>query len=728
MELDVLYLADPRFPGGTSTSLRYDLRACRKAGLRVGIIPLNSPLFGRNRVLNQALFREIEATGTVIVPRGVRPKARVALLYHPSLLDSRVACETGFDADTCYLVVHQTTRDRLGGELFETEHWRMLAADWFGHDLRLLPVSDIVRTDLEVQGFSRELHPQNWTNLIDIDDFPPKGPSREKPHLVIGRHTRPEPDKWPSPDVAVKCYPPSPDYSFRMLGISRNYLSEFDPLPWNWQVLPFSNQPVSGFLRGLDVYSYFHSDAGIESFGYTVLEALATGLPCVLPHYLAETFPGVCFHCEPEEAPGIYDRLRASPTEMEEASRRARAFARERHGLERFAEKFAAVADTSAKAPTVPVAATGTQRRPVVLAVTSNGVGLGHLSRQLAIADAMGTSVNTVFFSLSEAIEIARSMGYLAEFRPFHRRLELDFETWNAYFLGEFFEALQLYEPSLVLFDGNVPYAGFLGALEEYGKCPSAWIRRGLWRNPQPQTVASEYSFDAILEPGELCKPMDPGHSGGDATRVARVDPVVMTQPRNLFSCADARRALDLPEGKTLCLVQLGSEANFDMTGPRQVLLDFLDRHPEIVAVDVKSPLHIGDREDFHERLLLRRIYPLGKYLKAFDFAVCAAGYNTFHENVAAALPTLFVPNVNPTMDLQEARAEYGARAGWNLTAPAGDPYALGEQLQLLSDPGKRENLVAACARNADCWNGARQIARQLRVIGRLPDNPMEDK
>lgn len=45
MEFDVLYLADLRFPGGTSTSLKYDLRACKKAGLRAGIIPLCSTFF-----------------------------------------------------------------------------------------------------------------------------------------------------------------------------------------------------------------------------------------------------------------------------------------------------------------------------------------------------------------------------------------------------------------------------------------------------------------------------------------------------------------------------------------------------------------------------------------------------------------------------------------------------------------------------------------------------------
>ncbi|TYC48692.1 hypothetical protein FMN50_26950 [Rhodobacterales bacterium] len=727
MDLDVLYLADLRFPGGTSTSLKYDLRACRRAGLTAGIIPVASPLFARNRVFNPALLREIEATGTVIVPHGERVRARVGLLYHPTLLDSRVVCRNEFDTDAFYLVVHQTTRDRRGQEIVDTAHWRHIARDWFGHDLRLLPVSRIIRTDLELAGFGDTLHPSDWTNLIDLADFSKAEPAADTSHLIIGRHSRPGPDKWPEPEDALKCYPPSPDYTFRMLGVSQAYLDTLGSVPWNWQVLPFSKEPVGGFLGGLDVYSYFHADWAIESFGYCVLEALASGLPCVLPHYLKPSFGEACFYSTLEDAPEVYERLRLDPALRSEAGNGAKAFAEAGFGLDRFAQKFEEVAEPPRRPRRIADAGHKAARAPVVVTVTSNGVGLGHLSRQIAIARALGPSVNTVFFSLSEAIEIARSMGYLAEFRPFHHRLKLDFESWNTYFLHELHEALNLYEPSLVLFDGNVPYAGFVGAVEAYGRCPSAWIRRGLWRTPQPTTENLDRRFDAVLEPGDLCEAMDLGHAGGDESHVARFDPVVMTQPRHLFNRTTARRALNLPEDAELCLMQLGSEANFDMSLPRQVLLDFLDDHPKMYAVDVRSPLHVDDRQDFHERLLSRKVYPLGQYLKAFDFAVCAAGYNTFHENIAAALPTLFVPNSNPSMDLQEARAEYGARAGWNLTCQASDPYALAERLRQLADPGMRDELASACLGNRECWGGARQIAKQLQVLGQLPVNLMSE-
>ncbi len=729
MELDVLYLADLRFPGGTSTSLRYDLRACRRAGLKAGIIPVASPIFSRNRVLNLSLLSEIQATQTVIVPRDERPKARVALLYHPSILEERVRFRTEFDAGNSYMVVHQPTRNRRGQPYYKTEQWPALAADWFGQELRLLPVSDVVRKDLIANGLSHMLHDGNWQNLIDPADFPQKTPRAPGGPMIIGRHSRPSLDKWPSPGVALACYPENPAYAFRMLGAPQDYLDQFETLPWNWQVLPFTQKSVAQFLQGLDVYSYFHSDTWIEAFGYCVLEALATGLPCVVPHSMEDIFSDACFYAEPAQAPQIYERLQSSRPLMEKTARKARAHVEARFGLDRFPDKFNSVADRPSplrrkravrEKPARPTA-------PVVLTVTSNGIGLGHLSRQLAIAKALGPRVNVVFFSLSEAIEIARSMGYLAEYRPFHRKLQVDVETWNAYFFQEVREALSHYKPCLTLFDGNIAYAGLVDALESYGKCTSAWIRRGLWRTPQPSSLSRERFFDAVLEPGELCEALDAGHSRPDPEGVARVNPVLMTQPGHLFTRATARRALDLPADAILCLVQLGSEANFDMSLPRQQLLDFLDRNPDVVAVDVRSPLHVGNDAPLHERLLMRKIYPLAQYLKAFDFAVCAAGYNTFHENIAAALPSLFIPNSNPEMDVQEARAEYGARSGWNLTCPADDPFVIETGLTRMLDPDLRVEMSAACQRKTGCWDGARQIARQLQILAQLPENLLPD-
>src|SRR5699024_12687202 len=67
-------------------------------------------------------------------------------------------------------------------------------------------------------------------------------------------------------------------------------------------------------------------------------------------------------------------------------------------------------------------------------------------------------------------------------------------------------------------------------------------------------------------------------------------------------------------------------------------------------ARTLRSPLSLHDALP---------IYPLTPYLKAFEFAVCSAGYNSVHENLAVGLAAVYVPNTAAVTDNQSARAEH---------------------------------------------------------------------
>ncbi len=51
--------------------------------------------------------------------------------------------------------------------------------------------------------------------------------------------------------------------------------------------------------------------------------------------------------------------------------------------------------------------------------------------------------------------------------------------------------------------------------------------------------------------------------------------------------------------------------------------------------------------------------------------AITRAGYNVFHEAIAAALPTLFVPDEGRDMDRQIDRARFAEKHGLALCLPA---------------------------------------------------------
>jgi len=70
-----------------------------------------------------------------------------------------------------------------------------------------------------------------------------------------------------------------------------------------------------------------------------------------------------------------------------------------------------------------------------------------------------------------------------------------------------------------------------------------------------------------------------------------------------------------------------------------------------------------------HERLRVIRDYPNSLYIKGFDAAVQAGGYNSYQEMRTFGVPTLFIPNTETGMDDQVKRCKQAEEEGWGLVA-----------------------------------------------------------
>ena len=141
-------------------------------------------------------------------------------------------------------------------------------------------------------------------------------------------------------------------------------------------------------------------------------------------------------------------------------------------------------------------------------------------------------------------------------------------------------------------------------------------------------------------------------------------------------------------------------------------------RHKTAIAQKA-VPLGVDDRV-----IELRGVYPLVRYLAAFDAVVSAAGYNAVHEFVPAGIPTLLVPNPATRTDDQIARASFLRGNGLALMAQPGDPEAMARGVRLLSDAIARRDLIAACSRPAR--RSGRRAAHMPPLIGWstcLPDS-----
>lgn len=300
-----------------------------------------------------------------------------------------------------------------------------------------------------------------------------------------------------------------------------------------------------------------------------------------------------------------------------------------------------------------------------VLLVSSNGAGMGHLTRLLAYARRMPTGTRTHVVSLSQAVPVVQEHGLTWEYLPSQGATGLLPAAWRGLFADRMSEVLRRHDPDVMVFDGTHPYRGLDEALHSNPRTRSVWSRRGMWKpGLNVDQLKKSNWFDCVLEPGDLASTADRGATSGTGSAV-RVRPVTLLDPSDLLPKEVARRKLGLPMHKPLALVSLGAGNINDTAGEVGAAAAALRQRG--VGVCVTNPA-IADRAYTDSDVHAVRRYPLSRYFHAFDYMITAAGYNSFHEAIRFGIPTAFVPNADTSLDDQVRRGEFAARSGWAVT------------------------------------------------------------
>ena len=97
------------------------------------------------------------------------------------------------------------------------------------------------------------------------------------------------------------------------------------------------------------------------------------------------------------------------------------------------------------------------------------------------------------------------------------------------------------------------------------------------------------------------------------------------------------------------------------------------------------------------------REFPAFPSVPAFDLAVSASGYNSFHELLRFGIPTLFIPNQDTALDDQRGRARFARTADW----PTCWRVSVDRATSLLDDLLQRGPEMVAKVPSVDRGNGA---------------------
>src|SRR5690625_4988956 len=336
--VDVLIISDLRFPGGTSHSIATEIEAQHAAGYTTGLLQLNGPLVRKVRGVNPATASLVRQGKARLLVGPGPGRARPAVVRHPGVLQAAADQLPPVTVDHVVMLANAGPRDTDGTVVYDVAAADRAARERLGRDALWAPIGPLVREEIRAQVPAERLMEKDWVNVIDVDAWarPRTGWAGDRP--VVGRHSRPSAQKWPrDAETLTAVYPVDGSWTVRVLGGSGpvRRLGGADPVatvlgraPGSWAVLPFGAMSPRDFLAGLDFFVYYHDPRWVEAFGRTILEAVASGVPAVLPPHFRALFGDAGIYAEPHEVRGVVERLRGDRGAYEDHVRRAAVVAR----------------------------------------------------------------------------------------------------------------------------------------------------------------------------------------------------------------------------------------------------------------------------------------------------------------------------------------------------------------------------------------------------------------
>jgi hypothetical protein len=325
----------------------------------------------------------------------------------------------------------------------------------------------------------------------------------------------------------------------------------------------------------------------------------------------------------------------------------------------------------------------------------------------------MPPGTKSVFLTTCPGFTLFTQSHSHVEYFPSDIHSNVPEDIWNSWLSIRLFQLVNRYSVHTVVIDTNVPFPAILDLRKKFPHIRLCWVRRGMWgSHPEDlRRVRLQEYFDLLIEPADLAESYDRGPTVEYRRSVLRVNPIRLCEDDEVLDRKSACSSLGLAPNRINVCIQLGAEITSSTTEVAAGICRWLEESGVADPIWVKSPI-AADRPALEAIFSTARIFPLSKYLAAFDIAISAAGYNTFHELMNAGTPTIFLPNTAPGMDNQWARAKFASDAGWAESAEVTLPSVL-EKLYPLLDTEKRRSMIKRM-NSSRAENGAAAAANAI--------------
>jgi hypothetical protein len=730
---DLAYIGDFRHSDDASALVAEEIAAHARAGYSTILVQIDSPALRGNPPIRPAIRACVKRGEAAVWESSTPPvHARLGVLHDPIAPSFAAEARPEIQLERALFVVNTPVFDAAGAPRFDPSRTAEQLHAWLNCPIEWAPAWPQVRQQFLKLARAPSLLASDWAPVIDSTRWSLERTSPRGRVPVVGRHSRPEDRFWPDDfGDLLRVYPVSDTVDTALLGLPAKLLRPFSGhLPGNWTLYDFDSVAPERFLGSIDFFLFSHASRWPSPMDRGVLEAMASGAVAVLPPHLAACFGEAGVYAKPGwDSLMTVTSLHRDAERFREQAARGQAMAGERFSPERHLERLArligrprgrvggrAVERAARRSPKAmpdprhrrPAAA----KRPVLFTAT-NGIGLGHLTQLLAIAKRVPKDIQPVFATMSQATSIVRDAGYPAHFFPDYRYAESPYGLWNRWLEVELSALVEFYQARAIVFDGVIPYDGILRAGTRSANLPMIWVRIPMWKRALwDDAVDRAKFFDLVLDTGELAEAHNVGARIPYDDKLEVIPPMLLCDEAELLSFEEARAQLGLDAAGPAVLLQLGSGNNQALVPVVQHIVSTLEDLgiEQIVIADwviAEHPL-----ESWPSVTLLRN-FPNSHYLKAFDFVVSAAGYNTFHELIGYGVPTIFVPNEKVETDDQLGRSRFAEEHGLGLCMAITELDNFESYAQRLMDPAERGRIVAAC-RQRHWPNGANVAAARL--------------
>lgn len=342
---DVVLVSDFRLLGGSNQSNIEEIKAQKWLGMKTGLLQLCRYDFDPKREVIQEVQDLVDNDAVEMIDYWDNVSCDVLILRYPPVLQEKQYIVPKILTNNVHVIINQPPMSDYGPDSvmrYNLRRSQKHLQEYFGCKGIWHPIGPLVREALHKYHSEDlpaiDLSDENWVNIINIHEWKTDSVPKRNSKPRIGRHSRDHKVKWPSdPEELLKIYPDDESYDVYILGGVETPRELLGYIPKNWTVYEFNQIHPKDFLRKIDVFVYFTNPNWVESFGRVIIEAMASGVPVILPHSYESLFKGGAIFAEPEQVKTEIDKLMQDSAYYERQANKGLEFVREHFSYEKHA-------------------------------------------------------------------------------------------------------------------------------------------------------------------------------------------------------------------------------------------------------------------------------------------------------------------------------------------------------------------------------------------------------